>query len=130
MGRYYSGDIEGKFWFAVQSSDDASHFGGAEIENDEEEGSGELQYFFEKSDLDDINDGIDKCIKELGADKEKLDSFFSRHDSYNDEMIVKEEEIPMGRIRPLLELYARLHLGNKIKECVERTGQCSFFAEC
>jgi len=24
MGRYYSGDIEGKFWFAVQSSTDAS----------------------------------------------------------------------------------------------------------
>ena len=28
MGRYYSGDIEGKFWFGVQSSDDASFFGG------------------------------------------------------------------------------------------------------
>jgi hypothetical protein len=27
MGRYYSGDIQGKFWFAVQSSDDASAFG-------------------------------------------------------------------------------------------------------
>ena len=23
MGRYYHGDIEGKFWFAVQSSNDA-----------------------------------------------------------------------------------------------------------
>ena len=27
MGRYYSGDIEGKFWFAVQDSDDADFFG-------------------------------------------------------------------------------------------------------
>lgn len=27
MGRYYTGQISGKFWFAVQSSDDASHFG-------------------------------------------------------------------------------------------------------
>jgi len=27
MGRYYTGDIVGKFWFAIQSSDDASHFG-------------------------------------------------------------------------------------------------------
>ena len=27
MGRYYSGDIKGKFWFAIQSSRDASHFG-------------------------------------------------------------------------------------------------------
>ena len=27
MGRYYGGDIEGKFWFGVQSSVDARHFG-------------------------------------------------------------------------------------------------------
>ena len=27
MGRYYRGDIEGKFWFAVQQSDDADYFG-------------------------------------------------------------------------------------------------------
>ena len=27
MGRYYDGDIEGKFWFGVQSSDDADFFG-------------------------------------------------------------------------------------------------------
>ena len=28
MGRYYYGDINGKFWFGVQSSTDASNFGG------------------------------------------------------------------------------------------------------
>jgi hypothetical protein len=27
MGRYYSGQISGKFWFAIQNSDDASNFG-------------------------------------------------------------------------------------------------------
>ncbi len=27
MGRYYGGDIAGKFWFGIQSSDDAKHFG-------------------------------------------------------------------------------------------------------
>lgn len=27
MGRYYNGDIEGKFWFGVQSSTDADFFG-------------------------------------------------------------------------------------------------------
>ena len=26
MGRYYFGSIKGKFWFSVQSSDDASNF--------------------------------------------------------------------------------------------------------
>ena len=32
MGRYYTGDIEGKFWFALQSSNAASRFGGVESE--------------------------------------------------------------------------------------------------
>lgn len=27
MGRYYSGQISGKFWFSIQASDDASYFG-------------------------------------------------------------------------------------------------------
>jgi hypothetical protein len=27
MGRYYTGSISGKFWFAIQDSDDASNFG-------------------------------------------------------------------------------------------------------
>ena len=43
MGRYYDGDIEGKFWFAVQSSDDGEFFGAKDIT--------ELNHFklFEKS---------------------------------------------------------------------------------
>ena len=131
MGRYYSGDIEGKFWFGVQSSDDANHFGGAEIEMDDEEEDfmGELSYFFEKDDMDDINSGIQTCLDALGDEKEKLDKFFAEHNGYNDEMLVKELGLPVVRIRPLLEQYARFHLGNKIKECVERTGQCAFTAE-
>ena len=32
MGRYYSGDINGKFWFALQSSNAPSRFGGYENE--------------------------------------------------------------------------------------------------
>jgi hypothetical protein len=30
MGRYYDGDIEGKFWFAVQDSNDGEFFGAEE----------------------------------------------------------------------------------------------------
>ena len=41
MGRYYGGDIEGKFWFGVQSSSDADHFG---IEGQ----ASELNYYFDK----------------------------------------------------------------------------------
>jgi len=43
MGRYYHGDIEGKFWVAVQSSGDADFFG--------VEGTYHyLDYYFEKKD--------------------------------------------------------------------------------
>jgi hypothetical protein len=31
MGRYYNGDINGKFWYGIQDSDDALHFGAEEI---------------------------------------------------------------------------------------------------
>ena len=41
MGRYYSGDIEGKFWFAIQSSDDADYFGVEGVSN-------YLGYYFDK----------------------------------------------------------------------------------
>ena len=33
MGRYYSGDIEGKFMFAIQSSDAPERFGAVENQN-------------------------------------------------------------------------------------------------
>ncbi len=42
MGRYYSGDIEGKFWFGVQSSDDADFFGVTGYAPET------LEYYFEK----------------------------------------------------------------------------------
>jgi hypothetical protein len=33
MGRYYFGDIKGKFWFGIQSSDDAVNLGGNMSDN-------------------------------------------------------------------------------------------------
>ena len=53
MGRYYNGDIEGKFWFAVQSSDDADFFG--------QQGEARfLNYYFDAEDLPKIEEGIKK----------------------------------------------------------------------
>ena len=34
MGRYYNGDVEGKWWFGVQSSDTPEKFGGYETHID------------------------------------------------------------------------------------------------
>ena len=131
MGRYYQGDISGKFWFGVQSSDDANHFGGSEIElvDEETDDAYELEYFFSMDDIESINEGIKTCIEDLGEYKEKLDEFFKGVHSYNDEKVMEHLGIDKPKYRSLMETYARLQLGNQIKVCVWEKGQCNFTAE-
>jgi hypothetical protein len=130
MGRYYQGDIEGKFWFGVQSSDDANHFGGSEIElQDDDDEVTELEYFFAKEDLESINEGVQTCITDLGEFKPKLDEVFSLSNSYNPDELARQLGVGQNKYRDLMESYARLHLGNKIKKCVEEKGECRFTAE-
>ena len=131
MGRYYSGDIEGKFWFGVQSSDDASFFGGNEDEVVEEgfDDPSELAYSFSAEDLPTINEGIDSCLTNLEDNKTKLDSFFEGRMTYSDKDLVTALGVNAVKVRELLEWYARLELGNKIKACVEENGECHFTAE-
>ena len=125
MGRYYTGDIEGEFWFAVQSSNDADFFGVTGYQPDR------LDYYFDKEeDLAGVNSGIDHCMLQLGKFKKKLDAFFEMNNGYNDEMIMESFGISKERVKVLLEWYARLKLGTKIKECLEKNGECSFDAEC
>jgi hypothetical protein len=131
MGRYYQGDIEGKFWFGVQSSDDANYFGGSEIELQDEETDEvmELEYFFAKEDLESINEGVQTCITDLGEFKPKLDEVFSSSNSYNPDELARQLGVGQAKYRDLMESYARLSLGNKIKKCVEDNGECRFTAE-
>ncbi len=122
MGRYYTGDIEGKFWFAVQSSGDPLFFGG------EEQDPQYTNYSYGKGDVKDIEADIKECFKKLGKDKARLDQFFTLHDDYNEGMLIKagfkKEQIP-----DLLEWYSRLELHEKILKCVKEKGSCFFEAE-
>jgi len=130
MGRYYQGDIEGKFWFGVQSSDDANNFGGSEIELQDDDGEiYELEYFFNKEDLESINEGIQICITDLGEFKSKLDEVFSSSNGYNPNVLAKQLGVAEAKYSTIMDSYARLHLGNKIKKCVEDNGECRFTAE-
>jgi hypothetical protein len=99
MGRYYQGDIEGKFWFGVQSSDDANYFGGSEIELVDEETDEvmEFEYFFAKEDIESINEGIQTCVTDLGEYKTKLDGFFSASNSYNPDELAKQLGVGQAR---------------------------------
>jgi hypothetical protein len=130
MGRYYDGDIHGKFWFAVQSSRDAIHFGGREELEDQE-----AFYYFNTDDLDSINKGIQEVTEFLGENKALLDKFFDEPRGYNDQMIADllgitgtEEQVKMKTLANLVA-YARLGLGEQIRNCVIETGECSFSAE-
>lgn len=122
MGRYYSGDIEGKFWFGVQPSDDAEFFGAQGY-------SSYLQFHFDDSNLADINKGISKCKRELMGYLRKLDKFFKENNGYNDEMLIKALKVNEDKVRHLLSWYARLILGKKILKCVKEQDYCSFEAE-
>ena len=124
MGRHYSGDINGKFWFAVQSSEDANFFGCV----------GEprfLSYGFQTEDLPNIEKGLKECSQELGNNRirNKLDKFFERKDGYNDEMLMKEFGWSKDRVQYLLKWYARALLGEKIRDCVKEKEHCYFEAE-
>ena len=123
MGRYYNGDINGKFWFGVQSSTDASFFGGEEYEPNH------MDYYFDTDDLDDIRKGIKTCLEELGDKKKELDDFFEKNNGYDDKMIIEQTTIKEEEIKPLLTWLARLALGEQILKQVEEHEKCSFEAE-
>lgn len=122
MGRYYNGDIEGKFWFGIQSSDDANFFGS--------EGDCQyLEYYFDEDQLPQIKDGINQCKAKLGKWITKLDKFFDKNNGYNEDMLEEQIHLKKNDSREILEWYARLKLGLKIKKCVEKHGDCNFQAE-
>lgn len=124
MGRYYNGDIEGKFWFGLQSSDDASFFGGTINEPHT------INYTFDKeTDYKTVVEGIAKCKKVLGKYKVKLDKFFSTNLNYNDKKVAKSLKIKEAQALKLIEYYARLELGEKIKKCLDKQEYCDFEAE-
>lgn len=119
MGRYYSGDIEGKFWFALQGSDAADRFGVTG------EAPNTLSYYFDESDLEGVEEEIKNIEDSLGDKLQLIDKFFEERNGYNDQML-KEAGITQDELRD----YADLGLGKKIRDCIKENGQCSFEAEC
>lgn len=123
MGRYYTGDIEGKFWFGVQSSDAADRFGVTG------EQPSLLNYYFDEENLQDVEDEIESIIKTIGKENlDKIDNFFENVNSYNDE-ILKEHGV-LDIWNKYRKEYADLKLGIKIRDCIKENGSCSFEAEC
>lgn len=118
MGRYYSGDINGKFWFGVQSSTAADRFGSNHYEPNY------VEYVFDESHLEDCEAEIQRILDGLGNKKKLLDDFFSKSYGYTDKDIED-----LGISRKDLEDYADLGLGIKIRDCIKENGECNFDAE-
>jgi len=126
MGRHYSGDIQGKFMFAVQSSTDASNFGGYELALEHDY----VRYIFTENHKNEIANGIEICLAELGDYKQDIDQFFVENEYYNDEALADYLEIlDKKKVKELLVQYARLRLGLQIKDCVDKNGRCEFLTE-
>lgn len=119
MGRYYSGDIDGKFWFALQSSDCADRFGVTGYQ------PSVLNYYFSEDDLEAVEEEIANIEQSLGDKIKVIDEFFGKNNGYNDQMLAEA-----GITIQELSEYADLGLGKKIRDCIKENGSCSFEAEC
>lgn len=115
MGRHYSGDIEGKFWFAVQRSNAADRFGSFGTQH-------YLNYYFDNEHLKKVKAEIALIKKKLG-NKVKLIAEITKS-GYTTRNMVDNKITDLD-----MENYADLKLGIKIRNCIVDTGSCSFEAE-
>jgi len=77
MGRYYEGDIDGKFWFAIQDSCDGEFFGA------EQQESNWIDYCVDRESFEE-SDGINKCKKALiFKHNGKTKRWWVLHDKWN-----------------------------------------------
>jgi len=122
MGRYYNGDIEGKFWFGIQSSTAADRFGVVGT-------PGYVNYYFDEDDLERVQEELELIEKKLGKDLQILQEFFKEPTPYNDEKLAEILNTSVELARRKLEEFADYLLGKQIEACVLEEGSCQFEAE-
>jgi hypothetical protein len=120
MGRYYSGDIQGKFWFGAQSSIAANRFG---VQHQE---PSVVNYYFEQDNLEDVEQELKNIEESLGGKLKLLDDFMNddARIGYTD-----NEILDLGISKEEFSEYADWTLGIKIRDCIKEQGSCEFEAE-
>ena len=123
MGRYISGDINRKLWFAVQSSNAADRF---EVTGCE---PNYIEYYFNKEDnLAYLQNELKHIENTIGLENmKKLDDFFNSTNGYNDS-IMKEYGV-LDIWENYKSDYADYGLGKDIEKCLMENDECSFQAE-
>lgn len=118
MGRYYNGDIDGKFWFAVQPSNSADRFGVTGHVPDY------IEYVFCQDDKPNVEAELKRIENALGEQLKLMEDFFSNHMSYNDDKLIDNGINPS-----MIGEYADYKLGQQILNCLNENGYCEFTAE-
>ena len=127
MGRSYTGDIEGKFAFGVQSSAAADRFGRPGC------APGYLEYYYDDEAIPDLKIELKVIEDALGSHKRALQIYFDLYKTEHDAPMdfpeyLKKAELPKLTKEQYKE-YVDYALGRQILDCVEREGSCSFTAE-
>ena len=121
MGRYYEGDIQGKFAFAIQSSAAADRFG--VLGNRPEY----LEYYFNESNIEDIKSELTKIENTFGDYKNAILSYYDLELDITIYDYLSKAGITIPEDN--LVNYHDYILGRKILECVIERGECYFTAE-
>lgn len=127
MGRYYSGDIDGKFAFVIQNSDAADRFGVTGHPPNY------LEYNYNEDDLEELQKELKNIEDAFGGHKPALKIYFDLYKTEVDAPLtfssyLKEAGLPELTESQLSEYYDYV-LGRKILDCIQETGSCSFDAE-
>jgi hypothetical protein len=127
MGRYYDGDIVGKFVFGAQSSTAADRFGV------KSESPGYVEYYYAKDDLETLELELKNIEDEMGKHGYYLKAYYDLYGSKDDVKISFEEYLKKGDKKPLNEEqlleFFDYRIGKKIQKCIKEQGDCSFTAE-
>ena len=123
MGRDISGDIDHRLWFAVQNSNAADRFGVTGVQPEE------LYYYFDRGNLDDVEEELKVIKNQLGKYRTKMKEFFKTRGSYSDEDLANYLGITEDKAKGLISAYADYELGMKIRKSILENGQCEFTAE-
>lgn len=125
MGRYYYGDIEGKFWVGVQSSFAADRFGSfvceEEHDDDELDEDGDpytyitYTYQFESDHIPDVLEELHTIEHTLGPSLQNMKTI----SDYDYNRFTHDQQTE----------FADYILGCKILDCLQRTGSCFFEVE-
>ena len=107
----------------MQNSDAADRFGVTGVEPQE------LYYYFDRGNLDDVEEELKVIRKQLGKHRTKMNEFFKSNGSYTDEKLAQYLGVSVDKTKQLLSAYADYELGMKIRKSILETGQCEFTAE-